>query len=166
VIGRLLKRLLHRLIRGLIRARVIGAVVLVLALAGVGLAVYQGVPLPAVGFSPPGPKRAPPATENFLKGNQTYNADLICSSLSDDAMDRLRARAGNCQEVEQRQLDVARERGAKLEQIDYVGGHSLPDGTSLQFYVVASRGPSGRPDVEYVTYIFTLDRLGKIAKVQ
>jgi hypothetical protein len=166
VIGRLLKRLLHRLIRGLIRARLIGAAVLVLALAGLGLAIYQGVQLPTVGFSLPGPKRAPQATDNFLKGNQTYNADLICSSLSDDATERLRARAGSCQEVEQRQLELARQQGARLEQIDYVGGHGLPDGTSLQFYVVASRGPTSRSEVEYVTYIFTLDRLGKIAKVQ
>jgi hypothetical protein len=66
----------------------------------------------------------------------------------------------------QRQLDTARERGTRLDQINYVGGYPLPDGTSLQFYVVASHGPSARAEAEHVTYIFTLDRAGKISKVQ
>jgi hypothetical protein len=166
MLGRLIKRLLHRLIRGLIRARLALLVVIVLLVAALALGGFQAVQLPALGFSFPGPKRAPDATENYMKGLQSYNAELICNSLSDEVLDRLRARAGTCLEVQQRQLDLSRERGSRLEQVNYIGGYGLPDGTAYQFYVVASRGPMTRSEVEYVTYIFTLDRSGKISKVQ
>jgi hypothetical protein len=166
MLGRLIKRLLHRLIRGLVRARLALLVIVVLLIALAALGGLQSVQLPALGFSLPGPKRAPDATENYMKGLQSYNAELICSSLSDEVLDRLRARAGSCLEIQQRQLDLSRERGQKFEQINYVGGYGLPDGTAYQFYVVASRGPITRSEGEYVTYIFTLDRSGKISKVQ
>jgi hypothetical protein len=112
----------------------------------------------------PGPRGAPEATENFLKGNQTYNAQLIVTSLSEDAVERGRSR--NAIQEHQQRLDQARERGVRMEQFTYVGGQSLPDGTSLQFYVVAMRGLGGRVELEYVPYAFTLDRSGKIARIQ
>lgn len=166
----MIRRVLRRAIRGLVQHWLVSTLVLVVLLGGGVFALFQsGLPMfsaPEVGgFSLPGPKGPPKSTENYLKGNQTYNAELMWSSLSDEALDRFRSRGGTQQDM-QRQLEVARERGSKLEQINYVGGQSLPDGTSLQFYVVATRGPSSRPDLEYVTYIFTLDRSGKISKVQ
>jgi hypothetical protein len=164
--------MVHRLIRGLVRARFVVALLFLLAVVGGGYAFSQSGPpssSPAMptGFnlSLPGPKRAPDATENYLKGNQMANVDLLWSSLSDEAIERYRARGVGRQEL-QRQLNIAQERGAKLEQINYIGGQSLPDGTSMQFYLVAARGPAGRTDLEFVTYIFTLDRAGKIVKVQ
>jgi hypothetical protein len=165
MVGRLVKRVLHRLIRGLLRARAALLAVVLLAIAAGALATFQAGQAPALSFSLPGPRRAPDATESYLKGNQNYNAELMWNSLSEEAVDRFRARGGTLQDM-QRQLDRARETGTKLEQINYVGGHGLPDGTSLQFYVVASRGPAGRSELEHVTYIFTLDRFGKISKVQ
>lgn len=164
--GLLLRRVLHRLIRALVSVRMLPFLVLGLAIVAVGAGALQLVQLPALTVSLPGPKRAPDSTENYLRGNQNYNAELICGSLSDDLLDRLRSRSGSCLEVQQRQLEMARERGARLEQINYVGGYGLPDGTAYQFYVVAARGPGSRSETEYVTYIFTLDRGGKIARVQ
>lgn len=163
--GRIIKRLLHRLVRGLIRARLLVVLLLGVLLVAGAIGGFQAAQAPGFSLAVPGAKRAPDSTENFLKGNQTYNAELVLNSLSDEAAERYRARVGGLQEM-QRALDQARERGSKLEQIDYVGGHALPDGTSLQFYVVATRGAVARPELEYVTYTFTLDRSGKILKVQ
>jgi hypothetical protein len=160
--GRIIRRMLHRLIRGLWRVRLVVAVLLGLGIVAAAMGSFQA---PSLSIRMPGPSRAPDSTENYLKGNQSYNAELMWSALSDDAVDRGRAR-GEALAMQQRQLDVARERGIKMEQIDYVGGHPLPDGTSLQFYVVGMRGLSSRTDLEFVTYIFTLDRTGKIARIQ
>lgn len=157
---------MHRIIRGLVRARVLVALLLGLLLVGsVVSGVQSGPPLPSIGLGLPSAKREPQATENYLKGNQAYNAELMWNSLSDDAIERYRSRGRTVQDM-QRQLEAARERGTAFQEINYVGGQSLPDGTSLQFYVVATRGPASRADLEYVTYIFTLDRSGKIARVQ
>src|SRR5712691_10615 len=96
MIGRIVKRLLRRLIRGLIHARWVLAGLLVLALIGGGVGTWQGMfqvgQLPGMSFSLPGPKRAPDSTENYLKGQQSYNADLVWSTLSDEALERYRSR--------------------------------------------------------------------------
>jgi hypothetical protein len=164
VIGQVIRRVARRVIRGLVRARLLVVVLLGLGLVAAALGGLQSFQSGSLNLSLPGPRRAPDATENFLKGNQTYNAQLIVSSLSDDAVDRARAR--NAIQEHQQRLEMARERGVRMEQFDYVGGQSLPDGTSLQFYVVAMRGFGGRPELEYVPYVFTLDRSGKIVRIQ
>ena len=51
------------------------------------------------------------------------------------------------------------------ENRDRLGGKAQPDGTSIQFYLVGIRQPP-RSDIDYQPYMFTLDRDGKIAKVQ
>jgi hypothetical protein len=143
----------------------IAAALMLVVLAAAGLLVNQLLQGPAPGLPLPGGSREPSTTLNYLKGNQSYNAELMWNSLSEEALERFRARGGTLQDM-QRQLEVARERGSRLGDINYIGGKSLPDGTSLQFYVVSTQGPTSRADVEYVTYIFTLDRTGKISKVQ
>jgi len=166
MIGRVLKRVLHRVIRGLIRARIVLVVLLGVLLVAAAVGVTQSsLQLPSVSMGTPGGGRAPQATENYLKGQQSYDAELMWNSLSEDTVERGRVR-GEALALQQRQLDMARQGGVKLEQFNFVGGHALPDGTSLQFYVVAMRGFAGRADVEYLTYIFTLDRLGKITRIQ
>ena len=84
--GRILRRVVRRTIRALIRARLLVVLLLGLALVAVAAGLFQSVQLPGGGLSLPGPRRAPDSTEAFLKGNQTYNADLICGSLSDDTL--------------------------------------------------------------------------------
>lgn len=164
MVGRIIKRILRRLIRALIRARVAVVAVVGLIIVVVAAGVVQlGVPsVPSISL--PGPRRAPESTENYLKGTQTFDAQLMWSSLSPEAIARYQARGLSVDDM-QRQLDQARAAGARLEEIDYIGGKTFPDGTSMQFYVVLSRGPT-RSDVEYVPYIFSLDRSGKIVQVQ
>jgi hypothetical protein len=107
---------------------------------------------------------APLATEDYLRGNRDYNADLVWGSLNTDAQSRLQNRGGSLEDL-QRQMEAARQQGIRLEEISYIGSHALPDGTSMQFYLVGIR-QQARSDIDYQPYMFTLDRDGKIAKVQ
>ncbi|MCC7107358.1 MAG: hypothetical protein IT307_19655 [Chloroflexi bacterium] len=168
--ARLVRRVLHRLIRSAVRARIVMVAVLVLVVAGgVSAAIMSGGSL-AGGFSGPSlsfpvGQHAPEATESFLKGQQTANADLVWSSFSDDVLSRMRAQGATKVDY-QRRLEAGLQSGAKLEQLSYVGGQSLPDGTSMHFYVVAQRSGQSRGDaVDYVPYTFILNRVGKIDKV-
>jgi len=107
---------------------------------------------------------APVSTEDYLRGNRDYNADLVWNSLNNDAQTRLSAGGGSLDDLRQ-QMDSAKQKGVKLEEASYIGGKSLPDGTSMQFYLVGIRQPT-RSDIDYQPYMFTLDPSGKIAKVQ
>jgi hypothetical protein len=110
------------------------------------------------------PPSAPNSTEEYLKGNRDYNADLVWSSLNNDAQTRLKDSGGSLEAL-QAQMETAKQHGVKLEEIAYIGGKLLPDGSSMQFYLVGIR-QQPRSDIDYQPYMFTLDRDGKIAKVQ
>jgi hypothetical protein len=107
---------------------------------------------------------APPATENYLRGNRDYNADLVWNSLDSDAQSRLSNQGGSLGDL-QKQMEAAKSQGVKLEEMSYIGGKAQPDGTSIQFYLVGIRQQAGS-NLDYQPYMFTLDRDGKIAKVQ
>jgi hypothetical protein len=131
------------------------------------VAAIAAVPflLPSVpGLSTLRPQPEPSATGEYLRGNRDYNAQQMWASLNTEAQQRLQNQGGS-QEVLQRQMETARQSGVKLEEISYVGGKVLPDGTSVQFYLVGVR-PQPRADLDYQPYMFTLDRDGKIARVQ
>jgi hypothetical protein len=135
----------------------------------VALIVGASVALPTVAPIIPGlsslrSQTAPPSTEEYLRGNRDYNANLVWSSLNPDAQSRLKDQGGSIEDLQQ-QMDSAKQHGVKLEEMAYIGGKSLPDGTSMQFYLVGIR-QQPRSDVDYQPYMFTLDRDGKIAKVQ
>jgi len=107
---------------------------------------------------------APPAAEDYLKGNRDYNADLVWNSLDGDAQSRITSQGGSREGLQQ-QMEAARQKGVQLAEMSYIGGKSLPDGTSMQFYLVGIRQQTGS-SIDYQPYMFTLDRDGKIAKVQ
>jgi hypothetical protein len=107
---------------------------------------------------------APNATEDYLRGNRDYNADLVWNSLDNDAQSRLSAGGGSRADLQQ-QMDSAKQQGVQLAEVSYIGGKGLPDGSSMQFYLVGIRQQT-RSDLDYQPYMFTLDRDGKIAKVQ
>jgi hypothetical protein len=172
VIRRIIQRVLRRLIRGIVLRPIRAFFLLVVLLMGAGILFWQGVvaDMPSLSLAMPGlPFRgisgAPVATESYLKGNETYNAELMWTALSEEALERFRSRGGTVQSLQQ-QMDQAKQAGAALERITYVGGESFPDGTSMHFYVVLARGPQSRGEAEYVSYVFTLDQSGKIARVQ
>jgi hypothetical protein len=171
VIRRIIQRVLHRTIRGIVLRPVRAVVMVVVLLVAAGVVFWQGVAdMPNLSLALPGlPFRgisgAPAATESYLKGNETYNAELMWTALSEEAVERFRSRGGSVQSLQQ-QMDQAKQAGAGLERITYIGGESFPDGTSMHFYVVLARGPQSRGEAEYVSYVFTLDQSGKIARVQ
>jgi hypothetical protein len=162
-----LRRALVRFIRFCIErpAAFFGAAAGILALVAAILVVPMMMPnlaLPAIGLSHT--SSAPTATEEYLRGNQAYDAGLMWNSLSGDAQQRLTGQGGTKDDL-QREMQAARDRGSKLEEISYIGGKSLPDGTSVEFYLVGIRDQP-QASVDYEPYMFTLDRSGKISKVQ
>jgi hypothetical protein len=156
-------------LRNTIRYFVLKPAMLVAWLAGLVVIVAAIVLVPTYLPSIPGlaslrAQTAPPATENYLRGNRDYNADLVWNSLDNDAQSHLRDQGGSLDDL-QKQMEAARSQGVKLEEVSYIGGKAQPDGTSIQFYLVGIRQPP-RSDIDYQPYMFTLDRDGKIAKVQ
>ena len=152
-----------------VRYFVLRPAALIAALAVVVLVVAAIVAAPMYVGSIPGlsglrSQTAPNATEDYLRGNRDYNADLVWNSLDSDAQTRLSTQGGSKDGIQQ-QMDAAKQRGVQIAESSYVGGKSLPDGTSMQFYLVGVRQQTGA-NIDYQPYMFTLDRDGKIAKVQ
>jgi hypothetical protein len=159
----------RRALRSTIRYFILKPAALVAWLAGAVVVIAAIVFVPMFLPSIPGlanlrGSTAPPATENYLRGNRDYNADLVWNSLDTDAQSRLRDQGGSLDDL-QKQMEAAKSQGVKLEEVSYIGGKAQPDGTTIQFYLVGIRQPP-RSDVDYQPYMFTLDRDGKIAKVQ
>lgn len=121
---------------------------------------------PGLGVSLPG-AGASSAVDAFLRGNQTYDAELVWNAYSDDARERLRSRGTGLEELK-RQLALARERGSKIEEATFVGSQQLPNGLSMHFYLVrvANGQTQAQAQRDYVPYAFTLDGSGKITRVQ
>ena len=171
MVGRIVKRMLHRTIRGLVEHPIRMVIVLVALMAGAALLIFQaGLPtlslsLPRAPFRMSSSGGAPSSTESYMKGTETFNAELVWNALSDEAQGRYRQRGGSMQAL-QSQMDQAKQAGAQLEHVTYIGGQAFPDGSSMHFYTVLTRGPQSRTDAEPVPYIFTLDKSGKIVRVQ
>ncbi|MDP8923903.1 MAG: hypothetical protein M3O34_13605 [Chloroflexota bacterium] len=168
MIGRVIKRVVRRLIRGLIVHPIRGVIMLVVLLAVAAVLLGQGS-MPAFSLSMPSLPQvghtAPAATENYMRGTTTFDAQLVWEALSDEAQSRYASRGGDLQTL-QAQMDQAKQAGAQLGQVTYIGGQALPDGSSLHFYTVLTRGPQAGGEPEYVPYVFTLDPAGKITRVQ
>ncbi len=152
-----------------IRYFVLKPAALVAWLAGIVVLIAAVVLVPMFLPSIPGmsslrTNTAPASTENYLRGNRDYNADLVWNSLDTDAQSRLKDQGGSLDDL-QKQMESAKSQGVKLEEVSYIGGKAQSDGTSIQFYLVGIRQPP-RSDIDYQPYMFTLDRDGKIAKVQ
>ena len=171
MIGRILKRILHRFVRGMVMHPIRLVIVLAALIAGIALVVLQaGLPtvsmaLPSSSSFKVGSGGAPSSTESYMHGTETFNAEMVWNALSDDAQGRYRSRGGSMQAL-QSQMDQAKQAGAQLEHVTYIGGQAFPDGTSMHFYTVLTRGPQSRSDAEPVPYIFTLDKSVKIVRVQ
>ncbi len=160
---------IRRALISTIRYFVLKPAALVAWLAGLVVLIAAVVLAPMFVTSIPGlsnlrTNTAPASTENYLRGNRDYNADLVWNSLDTDAQSRLKDQGGSLDDL-QKQMESARSQGVKLEEVSYIGGKAQSDGTSIQFYLVGIREPP-RSDIDYQPYMFTLDRDGKIAKVQ
>lgn len=169
--GRIIRRALVRVVRVLVLRPAAAAGIGALLVAGVAALVLvpallaSGGGTPRLGISLPRPSQGEPsATEGFLKGNRDFNAEMVWQSFSDEARQQLGSAGGSPQAIQQ-QMDLARQRGRKIEEFSYIGSKELPNGSTMAFYVVGVR-QQPNADVEFVPYLFTLDSGGKIAKVQ
>jgi hypothetical protein len=158
--GGLVRTVRYFVLHPAVTVAVIAAVVVVVALIVAAPLYVSYVP----GVSSLRSQTAPTATEDYLRGNRDYNADLVWNALDADAQTRLTSTGGTKDDLQQ-QMNAAKQRGVQIAEMSYIGGKSLPDGTSMQFYLVGVRQQSGA-NVDYQPYMFTLDRDGKIAKVQ
>jgi hypothetical protein len=160
---------IRRALIRLIRYFVLKPAALLGVLVGLVVVIAAVVAAPmAVGFIPGlstlRSQTAPTATEDYMRGNRDYNASLVWNSLDSDAQSRLSASGSTVDDMQQ-QMDSAKQKGLQMTDASYIGGKTLPDGTSMQFYLVGIRQPAGS-NIDYQPYMFTLDRDGKIAKVQ
>ena len=163
-----LRRLIARLGAGFVRQRrrIIGGSALALILV-FGTAIYNALNArpqdTVVADFVPTVAGEPRATASFLRAQQTYDANLVWSSLNENLVRDLQQR-GQSVEGEQRRLDSLRQAGSKIDSTKYIGGYSTPNGRSIHFYVVQRSG--GRGSVEHEPFVFTLDSSGKIERVQ
>lgn len=168
MIGRVIRRIVHRLVRGVIVHPIRGIIMLVVLLAAAALLFLQNG-LPTMSLRLPSAPRVgrqePSATEEYMRGTTSFDAKLVWEALSDEAQTRYSSRGGNLQTL-QAQMDQAKQAGAQLDKVTYIGGQALPDGTSLHFYTVLTRGPAASGQSEFVPYVFTLDQGGRITRVQ
>ena len=162
-------RSLRRLTRPF-RRPLIGVPV-VLAIAALSVVVALGAP-PFDSTKPPEPKRVSvtvdqqvepaQATESFLDGQKRFDANAVWDSLGDTLQQQL-VTNGMTREAYQEQLDSARKSGSSIQDIYYVGGMKLNDGTSVYLYVINVEAPDGSAQVPYM---FIVNKQGKIEAVQ
>jgi hypothetical protein len=172
IASRVLRRVAVRTVGGLIRRRGWILVLVLLVAGGIAVTTLDLVPLPstltmsASSSTAPGYEGGalgePEATASFIKGNQVYDANLIWSTFSDQLKVAYQRGGGSVADT-QAQLEQAKRSGSHLESAQYIGGYLIPNG-SMHFYAVQNSGPSGR--VDYSFYVFRLDKLGKIVKIE
>jgi hypothetical protein len=188
--GRVVRRVIALLLFGLIRGRrVVVAAAAVVAVGWIALANVNRLPIPAgslPGWVPVGgssqatvqPLRqsqagkvgpitaeSVPAVDNYIKGLTQFDAKLMWSALSDDAINAMKQRGGSL-DVLQSGLDDAKRRGARYEDVTMIGNYPLSDGRHYLFYVLTRRGFSGPDQLEQVYFVFTVTKDGKISRIE
>lgn len=168
MIGRILRRIALRIVRlGIRRRRLIflGAAALsALIVASVlGVGARFGLTVPTVSDIGQRAEGEPSATARYLKGQELYDAKMVWDSYSERVLREAQLRGLSLDET-QKQLDRARQVGTKIEQVTYIGGYPISNG-SMQFYLVF-RSDAGRREAVPVPYVFTLDAAGKIDFVE
>jgi hypothetical protein len=165
---RTLRLLLVRLIRGLMAVgRVLRpyAAFVVAIIALLGVIGWMSYMLWGPAETAPAFQRAdslPPAIaiENYIKGQQSYNADIMWDAYSPDYQAAQLAN-GASKATLQAQANRERSMGLKYVRYDYIGGVTSDDG-SLYFYSVdlALQTQHGR-----FPMVFRADKDGKITKI-
>jgi hypothetical protein len=169
VFRRTLRLLLRRFIYGLVivgrKLRpVAGYLIVIVALLGVigWMAIQLWAPKPQpqadvrVAAIPPAP-----SVENYIKGQQTFNGDLMWSSYS-STYQAAQLQKGASKETLQANIESLRSSGVKIQQFDYIGGVTIDGGGGMYYYSIA---------LEYqgqqikLPLILTVDNDGKIARV-
>ena len=114
----------------------------------------------------PAPQVRPsPAVQQYIQGMVGFNAHLMWQSLSQTAIQSMTSQGGS-EEALQQKLDQARQLGAAYDDVTYVGGYPMKDGTEYFFYVVSRRGFSAPNAADQEFFVFTVGTDGKILAIQ
>lgn len=108
---------------------------------------------------------APASVESYIKGLIEFDARLMWSSLSEEAINQMQSRGGSLEALQQG-LDEAKRRGARYEDVTFIGNYPLRDGGRYLFYVLSRRGFAGPDQLDQVYFVFTVTRDGKIARIE
>lgn len=101
------------------------------------------------------------AVENYIKGQQSFNADMMWSAYS-PTYQAAQLQRGATKETLQARVDNERLRGLKYVQYEYVGGVQLEDGGGMYYYAVKLEFQGQQAKLPM---IFTVDTDGKVIRV-
>lgn len=104
------------------------------------------------------------AVKTFIEGQREFNASKMWESFSPRFQAALLDR-GASKETLQVQVDNEKLSGQKYTRYNYIGGVDLGDGSRMFFYMVNVESPRADRNGP-VSYIFTVDRDGKIIRVE
>jgi len=191
MLWRVVRRLLAVGIRGMVWHPVVTLTVVVFALGAVGLTaggmnsgrILSG-PSNTASVSPLSPSLAGASTaattipvhpaqqvhptasvQQYIQGMVGFNAHLMWQALSASAIQSMVSQGGSEAALQQR-LDQARQNGAKYDDVTYIGGYSMSDGSKYFFYVVSRHGFSTTNTADQVFFVFTVGPDGKILQIQ
>lgn len=141
-----------------------GFVVVIAALLGV--VAWMGYQQLAPGASAPADPRVPvmlpaPSVQNFIKGQQTYDAELMWEAFS-TSYQATQLQRGASKATLQEQADRERSAGLRYVNYAYVGGVPLDNGGSMYFYAVDLELRGQR---EKMPVVFTVDSDNKLINV-
>ncbi len=139
-------------------------IILVIAMTFVGTARFSE-PTSALATASSARMSPPQATEQYFQGQLRFDSGLIWDALSPELIGKAQTSGATLQDL-QAQLDEAREVGRSITQVDYVGGHPMREGRTMQFYVAAVQRSATTADSEEIFYVFTLDHNGKIQSIE
>lgn len=169
---RLLLRRLASMLYGLARwiGPRLGWVILTTLLLSVIGALSLALVLPRILRSEPvGDGRAAliepsPAVVEFLRGQQTYDADLMWQAFSPDLQAALEQREITRDALAE-QAESERQAGQRYRDPEYIGGVDIDGGQRMYFYAVDIVSPTPERNGTF-SFIFTVDRNGKIVSVR
>jgi len=166
----LLRRLLHLFdqIWRLLMPR-LGWVILTSLLLGMVGLLSMLLVLPRLVRSPSDDTRAAliqpaDAVVDFLRGQQTYDADLMWETFSPELRSALEQREITRDALAQ-QVESERQAGHKYRKFAYVGGVALDSRQKRYFYAVNIESPAPERNGTF-SFIFTVDNDGKIISVE
>jgi hypothetical protein len=101
---------------------------------------------------------------DFLRGQQTYDADLMWQSFSPELRSALEQQAITRDTLAE-QVESERQAGQRYRSFNYVGGVEIDGRQKMYFYVVEVQSPAPERSGTF-SFIFTVDRNGKIISVE
>lgn len=107
-----------------------------------------------------------PAVVDFLRGQQTYDADLMWESFSPALREDLEGRDFTRERLAE-QMETERQAGQRYRKYDYIGGVELRDRQRMYFYVVEVQAPAQQgTGTRSVSFVFTVGSDGKIVSIE